>query len=361
VSRAAHMGAIQAVGFTERQACFLVLVLEHWGVCLARPYRASAGIAHGRHTHRFFDKLIRAVLPRPTWRRPRTRGASTTSIRSRPAPAVVGGGIRRHMAARLIRILVALGLLLGAALPSAAAAVVRLTTSQQSAASVVPDRGADPPYASSYFGARYYDSTAGRFTTIDPVCTWKENLVDPQRWNRYAYVRNNPLRWIDPDGRETNPVTAATGINDAEIRREGYNARIGFYEAPRPANDPPVHRGVDIAAPVGTPLFAPISGTVSAGEDLYGGHWVRITKQEDGKKVEVHMSHLNGPPSVEAGSTVSEGQPGIAQWGNSGKSARGTSPHVHLSVWVNGERQDPQKWFADPRHKSVNAAVKPPQ
>jgi len=31
--------------------------------------------------------------------------------------------------------------------------------------------------------------------------TWRENLVDPQRWNRYAYARNNTLRYKDPDGR----------------------------------------------------------------------------------------------------------------------------------------------------------------
>ena len=54
-----------------------------------------------------------------------------------------------------------------------------------------------------YFGARYYGSKIGRFTTTDPVYTWQENLVDPQRWNRYAYARNNPLRYTDPDGRAT--------------------------------------------------------------------------------------------------------------------------------------------------------------
>ena len=52
-----------------------------------------------------------------------------------------------------------------------------------------------------YFGARYYEAQVGRFTTIDPVYTWKDNLTDPQRWNRYCYVRNNPLRFTDPDGR----------------------------------------------------------------------------------------------------------------------------------------------------------------
>jgi RHS repeat-associated protein len=115
------------------------------------------------------------------------------------------------MAARLSRLLVALALSAGAMLPSpAAAAVVRLTASQQSAASVVPARGAAPAYARSYFGARYYRADLGRFTTIDPVYTWSENLVDPQRWNRYAYVRNNPLKFVDPDGK--NPVLVVLGI-----------------------------------------------------------------------------------------------------------------------------------------------------
>jgi len=50
--------AIRSGGFTPRHARFLVLVLEHAGVCLPRQYRTFAGIAHGRQTHRFFDKLI---------------------------------------------------------------------------------------------------------------------------------------------------------------------------------------------------------------------------------------------------------------------------------------------------------------
>ena len=58
-----------------------------------------------------------------------------------------------------------------------------------------------------YFGARYYGSRAGRFTTVDPVLDVEQALVDPQRWNRYAYGTNNPLKYVDPDGR--NPVLVA--------------------------------------------------------------------------------------------------------------------------------------------------------
>jgi RHS repeat-associated protein len=53
-----------------------------------------------------------------------------------------------------------------------------------------------------YFIARYYSGALGRFTSPDPLLGEKEWLVDPQRWNRYAYVRNNPLRFIDPDGED---------------------------------------------------------------------------------------------------------------------------------------------------------------
>jgi RHS repeat-associated protein len=53
-----------------------------------------------------------------------------------------------------------------------------------------------------YFGARYYGSTQGRFTSPDPKILGMKQLVNPQRWNRYTYVVNNPLALYDPDGRD---------------------------------------------------------------------------------------------------------------------------------------------------------------
>jgi hypothetical protein len=54
-----QLAAVRACGFTSRQARFLVLVLEHSGVCLPRQYRTFSRIAHGRETHAFFNKLVR--------------------------------------------------------------------------------------------------------------------------------------------------------------------------------------------------------------------------------------------------------------------------------------------------------------
>lgn len=51
-----------------------------------------------------------------------------------------------------------------------------------------------------YFGARYFSGTQGRFTSPDEPFADQE-ASDPQSWNLYGYVRNNPLGFADLDGR----------------------------------------------------------------------------------------------------------------------------------------------------------------
>ena len=53
-----RIAAVVKLGFTERQARFLVLVMQHSGVCLLRQYTAFAGIVHGQKTRNFFAKLV---------------------------------------------------------------------------------------------------------------------------------------------------------------------------------------------------------------------------------------------------------------------------------------------------------------
>jgi RHS repeat-associated protein len=52
-----------------------------------------------------------------------------------------------------------------------------------------------------YFGARYFAGAQGRFTSPDGPFN-DQDPSDPQSWNLYGYVRNNPLRAIDPNGQE---------------------------------------------------------------------------------------------------------------------------------------------------------------
>ena len=48
-----------------------------------------------------------------------------------------------------------------------------------------------------FYNARYYDQAIGRFIQPDTVVPEPGN---PQALNRYTYVRNNPLRYVDPTG-----------------------------------------------------------------------------------------------------------------------------------------------------------------
>lgn len=77
-----------------------------------------------------------------------------------------------------------------------------------------------------YFGARYYAATTGRFTTVDPLMTLADSTEEPQKWNRYAYVRNNPLRYVDPDGREEQKPS------QQEIIKE-LDRLAGLYKVPK--------------------------------------------------------------------------------------------------------------------------------
>ena len=49
-----------------------------------------------------------------------------------------------------------------------------------------------------YYNARYYDPAIGRFVTADTIVP--ENGKDPQGFNRYSYVKNNPVNYTDPSG-----------------------------------------------------------------------------------------------------------------------------------------------------------------
>ena len=55
----------------------------------------------------------------------------------------------------------------------------------------------DSESGNDYAMARYYINRFGRFSCADPLMG---NPVDPQSWNRYAYVRNDPINMIDPSG-----------------------------------------------------------------------------------------------------------------------------------------------------------------
>ena len=63
------------------------------------------------------------------------------------------------------------------------------------------DKKRDQESNLDYFTARFYSSTLSRFMSPD-VPFIDQSPGDPQSWNLYSYVRNNPLTNTDPDGQD---------------------------------------------------------------------------------------------------------------------------------------------------------------
>jgi RHS repeat-associated protein len=97
-----------------------------------------------------------------------------------------------------------------------------------------------------YFGARYYSSVQGRFTSVDPGNHQAlHDLSDPQSWNAYAYVNNNPLCRVDHDGkgwlsdlwqRFRNGLRYKYWETDAELQKRVDTDRAFLKEQEKNAN-----------------------------------------------------------------------------------------------------------------------------
>ena len=62
--------------------------------------------------------------------------------------------------------------------------------------------------------ARYYNNQNGRFTAVDPLLASGKS-ANPQSFNRYVYVGNNPLERVDPDGTDWYKAV------EVHVRRNG--------------------------------------------------------------------------------------------------------------------------------------------
>ena len=79
----------------------------------------------------------------------------------------------------------------------------------------------DPETGMSHTLHRQFPMYLGRWLTADPAGLKAVHFEDPQTWNIYAYVRNNPIRLTDPSGLDTFLVLYTTGNSEgqAEIQR----------------------------------------------------------------------------------------------------------------------------------------------
>jgi RHS repeat-associated protein len=77
------------------------------------------------------------------------------------------------------------------------------------------------------FGARYDSSSLGRFMSPDPKILSIRHIINPQKWNKYAYTINNPLRYFDPNGMEEIEVQLRAFIPQKSVTVMGTtNGRV---------------------------------------------------------------------------------------------------------------------------------------
>ncbi|WP_305097771.1 M23 family metallopeptidase [Croceibacterium aestuarii] len=98
------------------------------------------------------------------------------------------------------------------------------------------------------------------------------------------------------------------------------------------------HKGVDLAAPTGTPVYAPADGYVKMASRF--GSYGNFIELEHGGEMETRYGHLSGF-NVSEGQSVHKGD----VIGYVGTTGRSTGPHLHYEVRVAGEAVDPTPYM----------------
>ncbi len=123
------------------------------------------------------------------------------------------------------------------------------------------------------------------------------------------------------------------------VPMENYRVTSPFGERTDPFNGRSAfHPGIDLAAPYGAPVYATAPGVVTFSG--YRSDYGKIVEIDHGHGIVTRYGHL-ARCTVNVGEHVTTG----AEIGLEGSTGRSTGPHVIYEIDVNGEPQDPEKFF----------------
>lgn len=146
----------------------------------------------------------------------------------------------------------------------------------------------------------------------------------------YLYSTDEFSEYFDENGKGMTKSLMKTPVNGARL-----SSSYGMRKHPISGYNK-LHKGVDFAAPTGTPVFAAGNGVVEfAGRNGGYGNYVRIRHDNTYKTA---YAHLNGfKKGVYGGVRVKQGDV-IGFIGSTGNS---TGPHLHYEIIVNGQQVNP--------------------
>ena len=138
--------------------------------------------------------------------------------------------------------------------------------------------------------------------------------------------------YFDDKGQSARKALMRTPIDGARLS-SGFGRRrhpiLGYTK---------LHRGVDFAAPRGTPIYAAGNGVVvKSGRNGAYGKYVRIRHNSRYSTAYAHMRAINR--SARRGKRVKQGQ----IIGTVGSTGRSTGPHLHYEILAGGVRTNPMK------------------
>ena len=149
---------------------------------------------------------------------------------------------------------------------------------------------------------------------------------------RYAKPGGNAI-YYTPDGQPLRKPFLRTPVDFTRISSRFNPRRLHpILKQVRP------HRGVDYAAPTGTPIYATGDGTVIQ-RGLNGGYGRSVLIRHGTRYATVYAHLSRYARGLKAGSKVVQGQ----MIGRVGKSGMATGPHLHYEFRVDGIHRDPLK------------------
>lgn len=181
--------------------------------------------------------------------------------------------------------------------------------------------------------ARSFDIVAHRYR--EQYLTVAPSYVNPDPVAMERITRDSALI------AEAIAVRSATAPGIVELqapipgkRSDSFGSRRFFNNEPRSP-----HRGMDISGGAGTPILAPLAGTVIlAGDFYFTGNAVFI---DHGAGLITLYAHLNSV-AVNKGDALSAGQ----LVGEVGATGRVTGAHLHFATYLNGTPVDPELLLA---------------